>query len=290
LSVVVASVDALDTIDQCLGSLRTALQGLESEVLVVHDGDVALASRVRDRYSWARALEADAASLVPELWASGFRASRGDVVAFTTGHSVVGPAWARSLLGALEAGATGAGGGLEADSNAGVLEAAVYYLRYSSFMPPVVAGPAHEIPGDNAAYRRDALERHRDSFDRGFWEVDFHRRIRPEGGKLVLVSDATAVIRPVFRLSTILKHRFRHGRYFGDYRVREAGQRPWRVTLAAPLVPLVMAARVCRKVSGVPRRLWLALRALPALVVVAGAWAAGEAVGAMDAAREGSRA
>ena len=90
----------------------------------------------------------------------------------------------------------------------------VYYLRYARFMPHALgSGPTTgEIAGDNAAYARTALDAHSTTFDRGFWEVDFHRRIRAEGGWLAAVPSAIVEFSRSFPLSTILRHRFVHGR------------------------------------------------------------------------------
>jgi hypothetical protein len=289
LSVVVACVDAVGTIDACLSSLRTACDALAAEVIVVHPADRALSSRVQEAHGWVRLLTADASALVPDMWAQGYRVSRGEVVAFSTGHSIVTPTWAQSLLDELAAGATGAGGALELAPGAGLLATAVYLLRYSAFMPPPPAGAAHEIPGDNAAYLRTALDRHAASFANGFWEVDFHRRIRPEGARLSFAPGATAAMLPDFSLGAILRHRYLHARVFGRERVRERGEPRWRVALAAPLVPLVLAARALKRVTGRRRLRARELASLPALLVVAAAWAAGEGVGALAAGRSERR-
>jgi hypothetical protein len=283
LSVVVACVDARSTIDECLSSFRVALEPVAAELLVVHSGDTVLEARVRDAHRWARVVAASSPALVPDLWAQGFRVSRGEVVAFSTGHSIVGREWAQSLLEAIGSGATGAGGALVLAPGAGMLATAVYLLRYSSFMPPPPAGPVHEIPGDNAAYLRAALERHAASFSEGFWEVDFHRRIRREGAILVFAPAATCAIRPAFRWASVMRHRYAHGRYSGRWRVSIGSVPSWRPLLFAPLVPLVLALRVLRRAAGVPRLLARAAAALPAVVAVAAAWAAGEAAGAWQA-------
>src|SRR5205814_4082254 len=104
------------------------------------------------------------------------------VVAFTTGHCIVDRDWAQAMLGAIAGGAAGVAGALSLADDAGPVDWALFYLRYSAFLGRGESAPevAHEIPGDNAAYSRDALARHAASFAQGFWEVDFHRRLRAE--------------------------------------------------------------------------------------------------------------
>ncbi|CAN5819274.1 hypothetical protein BH23GEM7_BH23GEM7_03530 [soil metagenome] len=283
LSVIVACVEAERTIDRCLGSLRTACADREHEVIVVHPCDTALAERVRRDHPWVRLLSAPQESLVPELWALGLAVSKGEVIAFSTGHCVVPPQWARALLAALAGGATGAGGALQLGPGAGVVGGAVYFLRYSAFMPPLPAAEVAEIPGDNAAYPRSALERHGAILADGFWEVEFHRRARAEGGRLVGVPEATVSIWPAFSFATILRQRFQHGRHFGAYRVSATGAPRWRGVLAAPVVPILLLTRILRRVARRPGMRVRALLTLPALLPLAAAWAAGEAWGALHA-------
>ena len=82
-----------------------------------------------------------------------------------------------------------------------------------------------------------------------------------------------------FRASTILHHRYAHGQQFGSGRVTGGSRKAWQVLLAAPLVPLVLAVRAAPHAARAPHP-WRFLLALPWFVLLAGAWAAGEAVGA----------
>ena len=284
LSVVVACLDARGTIDRCLDSLRVASEGVRTEALIVHPDSRALAESVQRRHQWVRCVSARKVSLVPELWSTGFRVSRGAVVAFTTGHFVVPTTWVQTLLAAVEAGAVGAGGSVDLADGSSILDRAIYFLRYSSFMPPAPSGPVAEIPGDNAAYARGALERHAGRFARGFWEVDVHRRVRAEGGRLEFAAGATATIGKSYSFRTIFWHRFLHGRHFGEHRVSVGGTPRWRGILAAPVVPLVLTLRILRRLSGRRRALFAAITSLPAMLPLAAAWAAGEACGALRAA------
>lgn len=285
LSVVVACVEARRSIDRCLASLEAACADVPAEILVVHPGDEVLADHVRGSRPAVRLVAAHPGALVPELWAEGFRVSKGTVVAFFTGHTFAGPAWARALLQGIDAGFTGVGGALALAAGTGVVDWAVYLLRYSAFLPPAPTGVVPEIPGDNAAYERTALERHRGSFAAGFWEVEFHRRIRAEGARLTFAADATVEFGPSFAFGTIFRHRFHHGRRFGEYRVTAESVPPVRVMAAAPLVPVALAARVLRRVRSRPGLFTRAVVALPLLLVLGAAWAAGEGWGAWRARR-----
>lgn len=281
ISIVVAHPAGSLEPSRALAAIRIACRGMPHELVLVRTADrVAGAAEAADR---ELCLPATAGTgLVPELWAHGLRAAQGDVVAFTTSHMVVGARWARSLVAAVEGGATGAGGGIEIASDAGAVDRATWLLRYSAFRPPFGPGEVREIAGDNAAYRRDALVRHLAMFRDGFWEVEFHARLRAEGGRLAAVPDATASMVASEPLGAFMRHRFAHGTRFGAWRVRSAGMSLLRVVLAAPLVPLVITGRSLRRVADRPRVLLRSLVAVPALLLLGSAWAAGEAWGALN--------
>jgi hypothetical protein len=186
------------------------------------------------------------------------------------------------MIDGIEAGATGVGGPFDLAPHTSVTDWAVFYLRYSAFLhAPARRGVATEIAGDNAAYRRDALDRHAASFGEGFWEVDFHHRVRAEGGTLALVPDAAVTFGRSFPFGTILRQRFVHGRHFGAGRVASGARRAWQVVLAAPVVPLVLVRRIAARVLPHPRHRRRFALALPASLALAAAWSAGEAWGAV---------
>jgi hypothetical protein len=282
LSVVVACRRPGPALAQVLEALRTACEGISAEILLVCPAGRTPKSDLLAGAPEAVAIAGPANALVPDLWGVGLLAAQGEATAFTTAEFLVPRTWARALLDSLGSGATGAGGAIALGEGASVVDRAVYFLRYSSFQPPRDDGPAGEIPGDNAAYRSDALRRHAGPMAGGFWEVDFHRRIRHEGGTLRWVRDATATFRSGGTLPERLRERFRHGRHSGAYRAGPLGHPWWRGVLAAPIVPGVLAARALRRAARAGR-LGAALAGLPALLPLAGAWALGEAVGALGA-------
>lgn len=283
LSVVVATTDAGWSIQACLHAIARACAGLRAEVLVVDASTDDTPARVMGSDVPAKFVQMPVGTLTPRLWAEGYRQSSGQVVAFTTGHCLVRPDWARALVAALGRGATGAGGPLILARTTTPLDWAVFFLRYSAFTPERMASGrvAGEIAGDNAAYRRDALDRHAATFVDGFWEIDFHRLIRAEGGWLAATPEATIEFSRSFPLGTILRHRFAHGAHFGASRVRGGARRPWQIVLAAPLVPFLLAIRAGSQVWRTSKDRTRFLVSMPWFFVLATSWALGEARGAL---------
>lgn len=281
LSVVIASIDAGRTITECLRRFTKTCAGLRAELIVVDASSDGSAEQV-EAAGGATLVRCAPGTLAPVLWAEGYRRATGRVVAFTTGHCLPVDGWATAMLEAIDQGASGAGGPLAIAPGTRPLDWAVFYLRYSAFMAGTLGEGriAGEIAGDNAAYARPALDRHAATFASGFWEVDFHRSVRADGGWLAAVPAATVLFGPSFPLRTIASHRFAHGRQFGAGRAR--GGRPvWLLVLSAPVVPAILTARAARRVwegGGSPLQF---LAALPWFLVLSAAWAAGEAWGAV---------
>lgn len=280
LSVIIAEAPGQTDIERTLASVERACAGRPTEVIVVRP-----AGRPAVRNSASvhlRECACDEALLVPERWGIGVRSARAPAFACLTTEFVVLPRWAEVLLGALAGGAIGAAGAIELEADASLAAAATYLIRYSPYLPGSgnVRPNASNIPGDTAAYQTAAVTAFPDLLVKGFWEVDFHRRFHEAGGRLEWLPEAVAIFSTECSFYTTLLLRYRHAREFGVGRVMQQGHSRWRLIVMAPLVPLVMTFRVVRRVWQVPARRSLAIRALPSLLAIGVAWAAGEAAGA----------
>ena len=283
ISVILAEAPGQPDLQPTLASIERACAGLSAEVLVV---------RPAGRPPWSpgsannvRELTAGEATLVPERWGVGVLAATAPVFACLTSEFTVHAAWARSLLDALATGAVGAAGAIELARGADATAAATYLVRFSPYLPGPAGRPrqAANIPGDTAAYQREAVLVHADLLTEGFWEIEFHRRFANDGKKLILLQAPLATYSTNRGLAATLLLRYRHGREFGATRVVMHRHSRWRLVLASPIVPVVLVTRIFGRLARVPRRIGLAVRAFPALVMISAAWAAGEAAGAWSA-------
>ena len=281
LSVIVGSLDAAGTLGECLTALVESCAGIDAEILVVDASDDDSVDVARS-FPMVRVSCLPAGTLVPALWGAGLREARGRVVAFTIAQCCVEPEWARSLLEGIATGAVGVGGRLGVRRGTSATGRATFYLRYSAWLA-VPDGPAHEIPGDNAAYEHLALRSVRDASGGPFWEVEAHARLRALGRTLVVSPGATAWFTDQTPLGTMAARRFAHGRHSGAFRVRSGIRRRWQMVLGAPLVPLVLLVRVGRRVARAPSHAVGFVSSLGAFLVLASAWAAGEAIGGFTA-------
>jgi hypothetical protein len=263
--------------------MKRAVREIEAEVIVVDASSDNSADIAEEMLGPRAVIRCPVGTLTPELWAEGIRRSSGRTVALTTGHFAVPPMWARELAAGVEAGATGVAGTFAVAAETSATDWAVFYLRYSEFLvePSSARRGFTNIPADNAAYEGEALRQHVATTGDGFWEVEFHRRLRAAGGTLVLAPKATAVYGQSFPLATIIRHRFRHGRHAGAWRTSTGQRSGWLLVATAPLVPAALIARTWRRVRGMPEHRSRFLRSIPQFVVLACVWAAGEALGAI---------
>ncbi len=269
---------------EAVRALEVGCRDVETELLIVGDGIETLDAPHLGR---VRVIPCPAVRLAPERWGDGARAANGRVVAFTTDLMRVGPGWARALVESIDAGATGAGGtiGLEASADAGT--AAAHLIRFSAFLPGAhrERHRVHDIAGDNAAYSREAIIGHPDLLREGFWEVEFHQRFARDGRSLEMVPGAAASLVGPIATAALARQRFTHSREFGRTRVERHGESRWRIVLASPLVPFVLLARMRRRARADAASAGRFTGLLPRLALLACAWAAGEAIGALGAKR-----
>ena len=277
------SVEAARSIAICLDSLLESCRDHDAELIVVDAGDdnaVATAVRLRPGIDF---IQMPADTLTPRLWSEGLAASSGRIVAFTTGHCFVTRNWAAGLISAIERGAAAAGGPLKLHADASILDAAIFFLRYSAFIEGKDDSAVNDVAGDNAAYARVDIPEHSWSRELGFWERDVNRALLTSGKSLAWVDSAFAEFGRSFSFRSICSHRFSHGRLFGHSRVTTDGENRLKILVGSVLVPFVLAARAGSRVLGSAAYRMRFIVALPLILVIASCWAAGEAAGAMEA-------
>lgn len=284
VSVIVASVEAEHCIRDCIASILTTARSRKVEVIVADASLDDSAGVVRLSFPDAKLITMKPGTLTPNLWSEGLAHSNGRAVAFTTAHHVVPQAWIAELCSGLESGAAAAGGPIALEQRSTLLDAAIYFLRYSAFMPEATteSHESTEIPGDNSIYRREVIARHESALRDGFWEVELHQLLRVEGEHIRMIPRATITFGRSVPLGLISRQRFAHGKHFGRWRASQPSHSRVRIIALAPLVPFVLLARVARRVNRANGRLGLFIRCSPIFLWLAACWAFGEAVGATD--------
>jgi hypothetical protein len=277
--VVVVAVDGGPALARCLAALAGQRDPPPFEILLpgvpVPEGPPARAGPGPA----VRAFPAAGRRTPAALRALGVGQARGAVVALTEDHCVPAPDWCARVVSAHRAPPAAIGGVVEKVSGAS-LGWAIYFCDYGRYMPPAAAGPVAGLTDINVAYKRAALAAIEPVWREEFHEPVVHQALRARGERLWL--DPTMLVRQHRepRWAAALRERAGSGRLYAATRP-EARSRAGRARAAlfAAVQPPLVVARVVRDVLRRGRRRGELVRALPALVAVTAAWAAGELVG-----------
>ncbi|MBA2271796.1 MAG: hypothetical protein H0W20_14555 [Chthoniobacterales bacterium] len=237
------------------------------------------------QFPWVEWLPPAPDALIPNLWSQGLAAARGEVVAITIAQFTPAADWVaqiRAAHGRLDS--AGIGGAIDPPARGSAVAWATYFLRYSSLFKLDREQKVNDLAGDNASYKREAIAAHAKSIREGFWEQEFHRLVLAEGESLSFVPEIRVTQTASFGLRRFCAQRFSHGRHFGDDRVRGRSFL-FRLAgiVAAPLIPVLLLAKILQRLRAKPSYLGSFLHSLPVLLLFIAAWATGEVWGYVTA-------
>lgn len=282
ISVVIGSQNARHTICDCLGTIKRQLEGKEAEIVVADSSTDGTAELIEKDFPEVTLIKAASDSLVPHLWGIGMDRATGPIVAITTGHCIPEPQWIENILQAAQSHAQfdGFGGPIGAPITGSAKDWAIYFSRFSAFMPPVTNGPTKDIPGDNAAYRKDALDRCWADREKGFWETLFHDALRADGKQLYMSEDVEVRLGNGGKALDYFGIRFKHGFHYGSTRPNNKGLIRIVRICAAPVLMPYLVLRMGKRI-GQRKPEWLSryILCLPWLVFFTTAWSLGEISG-----------
>lgn len=277
LSVVIASWSGKEALTRCLESVMP--QAGAAEVIVAFRGISDVGVALGSRFPGVRFVRGPVDASVFLLRSLGVHETRGRLIAMLEDHSAVCAGWAEAILVAHSAGNKICGGPIENDADCRSYDWALYFAEYGIYMPPIPSGPMSILSGVNIAYDRETLLSCRRVWESVFYETDVNAALASAGHKLYMLSEACVTSRLRMPMREAMEHLFIGGIHFGDFRKAQSGplaRRLW--VIAAPAVPLVLLSRIIRlTVVRRPARVIQIIRALPYLLLLLGAWSAGEA-------------
>lgn len=289
ITIVVGAQNAKSTIVDCLNSLVTQTRELNAQLVVADASTDGTDSLVATKFPQITLMRGKSDALVPDLWGIGMQEAQAPVVAITTAHCIPHEDWVKTILAETAAHkCAGVGGPISAPSNGKSSDWAVYFSRYSAFMPPAQKGQVADVPGDNAAYRKDALDRHWLNKERGFWETLFHNQLRKSGEALYMVPSAQVELGHTDNPFDYCRVRYQHGFHYGSTRPGTNGVVRILRILSAPVLMPYLVLRIGRRIAE-KRPDWLGryTQALPWLIIYMLSWSFGETVGYLNPARDG---
>jgi hypothetical protein len=279
ISVVVAVPEDGPILGSCLAGLEIQISGIAAEILVV-DGTKSGTVAGGSPGSAMRILRLPAQPEVPMLWQAGIDASRGAIIALLVDSCIPGRDWVRQILRAHEADCAVIGGAIDLAPTLGTVDSAIYFCRYSPYMPPFAATFLDDLPGNNCSYKRAALTGVQDEWADGFWETFVHRKMRAGRDRLLCLPEILVHYVGSASGVSFLRGRFKHGCKFATRRAKELNR--WQRTLHAlvfPVVPFVMLFRIAKRIWERRRYRAKFLSCVPLLLIFLTAWSTGECVG-----------
>ena len=277
LSVVVASVNGLPYLDECLAALSKRAPA--AAVIVADSTDERTRTHVRERWPAVQLISFGEQKTVPELRAAGVFAAETPYVALIEDHCVVQGGWAAGLVERHREGHAVVGGAIRNAATKRLRDWAAFFCEYSEHMEPVPLGPVGALPGINVSYDRRAIAEIEDLLREGRWETWLHTHLQRQGFELFADPELTILHDKDFGFREFVSQRWYYSRSYAGMRNPELGWKRVVYLLGSPLLVPVIYARIALNVLRRSRhRKELAL-ATPLILLYLCVWSAGEAVG-----------
>jgi len=222
-------------------------------------------------------LKGKTGQLVPHLWKLGYDEAKGKIIAFTSAQCIPNSQWIEIFLKVLYSGASGVGGPILSPNNGSSIDWALYFSRYSAFLPTGSAKEVATIPGENAAYKSETLRLCVPEIQNGFWETLVHLCFEEKGINLIAEPKMGVRLASNNPLADTVRQRIRHGRHFGSTRPgNNLLNRLSRLVSSPMIAPYLLFRIVIRvyqnKMSWIPHL----IKSLPLLTLLLTAWTIGE--------------
>jgi GT2 family glycosyltransferase len=284
ISVVIASVNGLPHIANCLTALLRQEGDIDHEIIIVDRCGERTGAAIRERFArpelhW---IEGEPRASIPRLRAIGMARARGETLAILEDHCSVAPNWLQVIARARSEGHRVVGGAIANGAVDRVRDWAAFFCEYSAFMPPVPRGAVAALPGNNCAYERRLLDSLEQELYQEVWEYFLHARLRERGALFWSEPELVVSHDKRFDIGYFLAQRYHYSRSFVTMRFR--GWPRWKrlaYGCALPGLPPLLLARMARSIYEKKRHHKEFLRALPLTLLYLVAGAVGEAVGAL---------
>src|SRR5262249_50522654 len=270
-------------IERCLTALEDQRDGVATEVVLADSSTDGTPTLVAGRFPWVRLLHFDEPLTVPELRGRAIQATRGMVIAVLDPFSVAASDWVRQVVRAhnrLPYPVIGGAVDLDTPESRTLGGWAIYLNEYGLFVPPIAAGPASIVPGNNVSYKRSVLFDGEAARYPVFWKTFVNWNLEQAGSVLWLEPAIRVGLNKPIPFGNFLRTRYHHGRCFAAMRVKTARPaiRIWRAT-STLAVPLLMLVRWTRGFWPKRRHRWRFVLTLPAQLALFTVWAWGELCG-----------
>ncbi|MGH9971062.1 MAG: glycosyltransferase [Pyrinomonadaceae bacterium] len=280
ISVITIALHGSPLLEESLRALEKQQGDGDAEIIVVSCPQNGPAEHIKKEFSRIKFLQSSERLGIPQLRALGMSHATGDIIAITEDCCIPSENWSEQIRKAHRLGYGAAGGPIEKGSSNKIVNWAVYLCEYSHAMPPIHAGEVTGIAGNNASYKREALEQVDESIRNDYWEFFLHEELRKQSVRFLSVPAMVVVKKKEFSFLYFLAQRFHYSRSFaGMRRTRIPASRRLLSVVISPLIPFLMTWRIAQQVHQKKRHHREFLMSLPLLAIFMVSYAAGEFVG-----------
>lgn len=284
VSVVIASVNGIDLLTECLEHLVRQEGGHPYEVLVVDRCGETLRQDLKRRFPQPeiQVFAAPEGTSIPKLRAMGMTQARGKTVAILEDHCNVNPNWFDTIARLTAEGCEAMGGPVRNGAVDRLIDWAVFFVEYARFMPPIAAGEVGAIAGSSAVYDRAMLGRLGPELGQEVWEHVLHARMHELGVKFVNDPGLEVEHKKEFPFGYFMSQRYHYSRSFAGTRL-EGASIVKRIAYAGAtvLLPPLLLWRMARILAGKGGQMSRFVAAFPLLLAFMASYAWGEAMGAL---------
>lgn len=281
LSVVIASVNGLGCIVECLERLEALPERDQMEILVLDRRTDGTAEAIARRFPGVVLHAGLCGKSIPELRWIGMRAARAPIVAVIEDHCMVTPGWAAETLRRFDEmpGVGVVGGPVENGARDRLIDWAFFLAEYGACMPPLAEGQTEGVPGNNVAYLKAVLPLN-DPTWATLWESFLQNHLREKDIRIFLSPVMLVDHKKSFTLGEMLSQRFLYSRSFAAMRARTmAGPVRLGYAVASIALPPILLWRILRNVLSKRRNLREFVLGLPVICLFVTSWALGEIAG-----------
>ncbi len=289
VTVAVVGICSAAHIRRCLEALASQEGAPAFDVVVAYDPHVPNVPDLQADFPEVRLVANEGQRNPLELASLAIGTAEGDVICLTEDHCIPRADWVRTMVAAQQPGRAVVGGRVEVRPGTSATDWAFYFVDFFRYAAPVDDGPSPTLTVCNVSYKRAELDQVREVWEKYFHETAINDTLRRHFGDLWLVQESEVTMKRNVTFSDAIYERYAFGRLFGCTRIEfcSPGRRLY-YAIFAPLLPVILMARMTGKALQSGKLFRAYLRALFPLTTMVLWWSWGEWMGYVTGKHPGS--
>lgn len=280
LSVIIASVNGLPTIAECVTALSQQECNFDFEIIIADRTNDNTAEHLREYFPFVNLIRVFEPTGIPQMRALAMSRASGEFLVVTEDHCIAPRNWLAEIVKAHESGYEVVGGAVENACRASLVDRAAFLCEYSHFMPPIVEGETEFVTGNNTSYKHSQIKKVDDSLLKNYWEYFLQKELRQMGVKFLSVPTLVVSHKKEFGFSYFLKQRFHYSRSFAAMRKGKSSfPKQILYLIYMPILPFHLTWRIFRNVMRKGYSYGEFFLTLPLLMIFMSSYALGEFIG-----------